>query len=188
MFPWQHIFESALMRNQPIQLRNDVIVTMFLNQSSQNFELSLEMILNTSLQNFSRIQCIWILPWQHILWRVLLTNWVLKISDDVTVTSFLNQSQQNCVFLLVMPRDISVQNLSKIGQETRKLQKMGKRHHYDVISKNSSAIFCVWVFFTHTYWCTKFQVDWMSDKEITGGGTKHPPPPMLRMTKKARAG
>ena len=107
MFPWQHIFESALMRNQPIQLSNDVTVTLFLNQSSQNFELSLEMIISTSVQNFSRIQC-FILPWQHIFWRVLLTNRVLKISDDVIVTSFLNQSQQNFVFLFVIPRGISV--------------------------------------------------------------------------------
>ena len=124
MFPWQHIFESALMRNQPIQLSSDVTLTLFLNHSSQNFELSLEMIISTSPQNFSRIQC-FILPWQHILWRVLLTNRVLKISDDVIVTSFLNQSQQIFVFLFVIPRGISVQNLSKIGQETNKLQKMG---------------------------------------------------------------
>ena len=40
MFPWQHIFELARMRNQPIQLSNVVTVTLFLNQSSQNFELS----------------------------------------------------------------------------------------------------------------------------------------------------
>ena len=50
MFPWQHIFESALMQNQPIQLSNDVTVTLFLNQPSQNFELSLEMIISTSVQ------------------------------------------------------------------------------------------------------------------------------------------
>ena len=31
MFPWQHIFELALMQNQPIQLSNDVTVTLFLN-------------------------------------------------------------------------------------------------------------------------------------------------------------
>ena len=36
--------------------------------------------------------------------------------------SFLNQSQQNLVFLFVIPRGISVQNLSKIGQEKKKLQ------------------------------------------------------------------
>ena len=66
MFPSQHIFESALMRNQPIQLSNDVTVTLFLDQSSQNSELSLEMIISTSVQDFSRIQCL-ILPWQHIL-------------------------------------------------------------------------------------------------------------------------
>ena len=56
MFPWQHIFESALMRNQPIQLSNDITVTLFLNRSSQNFELSSEMIISTSVKNFSRIQ------------------------------------------------------------------------------------------------------------------------------------
>ena len=56
MFPWQHIFESALMQNQPIQLSNDVTVTLFLNQSSQNFDLCLEMIIGTSVQNFSKIQ------------------------------------------------------------------------------------------------------------------------------------
>ena len=52
-----------------------------------------------------------------------LTNHVHKIIDDVIVTPFLNQSQQTFVFLFVIPRDISVQNLSKIGQETKKLQK-----------------------------------------------------------------
>ena len=52
-------------------------------------------------------------------------NRVLKLSDYVTVTSFLNQSQHNFVSLFVIPRSISVQNLSKIEQETKKLQKMG---------------------------------------------------------------
>ena len=33
---------------------------------------------------------------------LFLTNWVLKISDDVIVTSFLNQSQHNFVFLFVI--------------------------------------------------------------------------------------
>ena len=66
MFPWQHIFESALMQSQPIQLSNDVTVTLFLNQFLQNFELSLQVIISTSVQNFSRIQR-FILPWQHIL-------------------------------------------------------------------------------------------------------------------------
>ena len=46
-----------------------------------------------------------------------------KISDDVTVASFLNQSQQNFVLLVVILRSISVPKLSKIGQETEKLQK-----------------------------------------------------------------
>ena len=66
MFPWQHILESTLTQNQAIQLGNDITVTLFLNQSSQKFELFLEMIISTSVQNFSRIK-FFILPWQHIL-------------------------------------------------------------------------------------------------------------------------
>ena len=50
MCPWQHIFESALVRNQPIQLSNDVTVRLFLSQSLQNFALFLEMIINTSVK------------------------------------------------------------------------------------------------------------------------------------------
>ena len=56
---------------------------------------------------------------------VLLTNWVLKISDDVIVTSFLNQFQQKSVFFLLYQAASLYKNLSKIGQETKKLQKMG---------------------------------------------------------------
>ena len=82
------------------------------------------MISGTSLQNFSGSKC-FILPWQHILLIVLRQNQVIEIIDDVTVTSFCNQSQQNSVFLFLIPRSISAQNLSKIGQETKNLQKMG---------------------------------------------------------------
>ena len=160
MFPWQHIFKSAFMRNQPIQLSNDVAVTLFLNQSSQNFELSLEMTISTSVQNFSKIHG-FKLPWQHILWRVLLTNWVLKISDDVIATSFINQFQQKFVFLFVIPRSISVQNLSKIGQETKKLQKMGN----DVIV--TSFLTIAQQFFVCEYWLL-ISIDVTSFKLIEG--------------------
>ena len=51
------------------------------------------------------------------------------VCDDITVTSFCNQSQQNFVFLFVILGSISVGNLGRIGQETKKLQKRG----YDVI-------------------------------------------------------
>ena len=54
-----------------------------------------------------------------------MTNRVLKISDGVIVTSFLNQSQQNFVLLLVISGGISAQNLNEIGKETKKLQKIG---------------------------------------------------------------
>ena len=45
MFPWQHILETALMRNGAIQFSNDVTVKLFLNQSLQTFELFLEMVI-----------------------------------------------------------------------------------------------------------------------------------------------
>ena len=40
-----------------------------------------------------------LLPWQHFLGRVLRKDQVLQNSNDVTVTSFLNQSQYNFVIL-----------------------------------------------------------------------------------------
>ena len=124
MFPWQHILE------------NYVTVTLFLNQYLETFELFLEMISGTSVQNFRRKKC-FILPWQHILLRVLRQNRVIEIIDDLTVASFCCQSQQNFVFLFVIPRSIFVQNLSKIGQETKKLHK----GECDIVSKNSSIFF-----------------------------------------------
>ena len=59
MFPWQHILEIALMRNGAIQLSNYVTVTLFLNQSLQTFEVFLEMIGGTSVQNFSRTNALY---------------------------------------------------------------------------------------------------------------------------------
>ena len=79
------------------------------------------MISSTSVQNLSRKKC-FILPWQHILLRVLRQYQVLEISDNVTVTSFLINLNKILLFLFVIPKSISVQNLSKIGQETKKLK------------------------------------------------------------------
>ena len=73
-----------------IQLSNDVTVALFLNLSLQNFEVFLKMISSTSVQNFNRRKCS-ILPWQHILWRVLRQNWVLEISDDIIADFNLNK-------------------------------------------------------------------------------------------------
>ena len=106
MFPWQYILETALMRNGAIQLSNDINVTLFFNQSSQNFEVFLEIISKTSVQMFSSKKCS-ISKWQHSLLRVVRQNAVLEIIDDVTVTSFCKQSQQNFIFLFVIPRSIS---------------------------------------------------------------------------------
>ena len=184
MFPWQHIFELALMQNQPIQFSNDVTVTLFLNQSSQNFDLSLEMIISNSVQNFSRIQ-FFILPWQHILRRVLLTNWVLKISDDVTVTSFLNQSQQKFVFLFVVPRGISVQSLSKIGQEIKKWQEIGNDVIVTSFLKIAQQFFVCEYFLLIPIDVPSFKLIEGQIKELQG---VVPNTPGLRMTQKAPAG
>ena len=74
MFPWEHILETALMRNGATQLSNDVTVTLFLNQSLQNIEVFLEMTSSTCVQNFSRKKCFM----QYILSRVLRQNRVLE--------------------------------------------------------------------------------------------------------------
>ena len=161
------------MRNQPIQLSNDVTVTLFLYQSSQNFALCLEMTISTPVQNFNRIQ-FFILPWQHILWRLLLTNRVLKISDDVTVTPFLNQSQQNSVFCLLYQEA----SLCKIWAKSDKKQrscKNGKWRHCDVISKKSSAIFCAWVFLLIPIDVPSFKLIEGQIKELQGMGPNTPP-------------
>ena len=88
-------------------------------------------------------------------------------------------STKFCIFF-VIPKTLTVQNLSKIGQRS------GKWRHCDVISKNSSAIFCVWLFLL-------IPIDVLSFKLIEGQikelqGVVPNTPPGLRMTKKAQAG
>ena len=75
--------------------------------------------------------------------RVLRQNQVIEIIDDTSVTSLCNQSQQNFVFLFVIPRSISVQNLSKIGQETKKLQKMANDVIMTSFLKIAQHFFCL---------------------------------------------
>ena len=104
------------MRNVAIQLSNNVTVTLFLNQSLQNFEVFLEMISSITVKNFSRKKWL-ILKWQHILLRILRQIRVLEIIDDVTVTLLCNQFKQYFAFLFVITRSISVQNLRKIGKK-----------------------------------------------------------------------
>ena len=66
MCSWRHIPETELMQNRAIQISNDVTVMLFLDQSSQNFELFLEMINTTTAQNSGSKKC-FTLPRQHIL-------------------------------------------------------------------------------------------------------------------------
>ena len=52
MFPWQHILETVLRQTGAIQPSNYVTVTLLLNQSSEAFEMFLEMTSVTTVQNF----------------------------------------------------------------------------------------------------------------------------------------
>ena len=56
-----------------------------------------------------------LLPWQHFLGRVLRKDRVLQNSNDVTVTTFLNQCQHNFVIILEILSCTFVPDLSKIG-------------------------------------------------------------------------
>ena len=168
MLPWKHIFELALMRNQLIQLSNDVTVTLFLNQSSQNFELCLEMIISTSVQNFSEYNA------SYFHGNTFFEGYFWQIGYSKSVmTSLWRHVSINLKKILYFCLLYQEASLCKIWAKSDKKQRSCKKwkwRYCDVISKNSSAIFCVWVFFTHTYWCTKFQVDLRSDKGITGVG------------------
>ena len=101
----------------------------------------------------------------------LMLNQRIQLSNDVTVTLFLNQSSQNFAVLFVLTGSIPVQNLSKIRQETKKLQDREMTSLWHHSWKELSNFLCLSIF---SHWCIKFQVDWRSDKGITGGGTKHP--------------
>ena len=115
-----------------------------------------------------------------------MTNWVLKISDDVIVTSFLSQSQQNLVFLFVIPKGISVQNLSKIGLETKKLQKMGNDDIVTSFLKIAQQFFVCEYFLLIPIVVPSFKLIEVQIKELQGVVPNTPPG--LRMTKNARAG
>ena len=78
-------------------------------------------------------------------------NQVLEISDDVTVTSFLSQSQHNVLFLFVRPRSIFLQILSKIRQETKKLLKMGNDVIVTSFQKISQKFLCESCFYPYLF-------------------------------------
>ena len=64
-----------------------------------------------------------------------------------------------------------MQNLSKIGQETKKLQKMGN----DIISKNSSAIFVCEYFLLIPIDVASFKLIEGQIKELQGWNQTPPP-------------
>ena len=136
-------WKSTKVRSSPPN-SNAVTVTPFLSQTQHNVVILLEILSCTFVPKLSKIH----VPWKHSLETALMRNGTIQLSNGVTVTLFLNQSLLNfkvflevisstSLFSFVIPRSISVENLSKIRQETKKLQKMGK----DVISKNSSIFF-----------------------------------------------
>ena len=52
-------------------------------------------------------------PWQHILETALMQNGAIQLSNDVTVTLFLNESLQTFKLFLEMTSGTSVQNFSR---------------------------------------------------------------------------
>ena len=99
--------------------------------------------------------------------------------------SFLNQSQQNFVFLFVLPRAIFVQNLSKIRQETKKLQKMGNDIIVTSFLKIAQQFFVCEYFVLIPIDVPSFKLIEGQIKELQG---LVPNTPWLKMTKKAWAG
>ena len=89
IFPWQHTLETALIRNEAIQLSNYVTVTLFLNQSQQTFVILLEILSCTFVANLSKIT-LFMFPWQHILEKALMRNGAIQLSNYVTVTLILS--------------------------------------------------------------------------------------------------
>ena len=80
---------------------DDVTVTSFLNQSQQNVFISFEILGCSCVLNLSKIGLL-MFPWQHILDSVLMQNQAIQLSNDFTVTLFLNQCSQNFELFLEM--------------------------------------------------------------------------------------
>ena len=101
------------------------------------------------------------------------------------MASFLNQSQRNFVLLFVIPRGISLQNLSKIGQETKKLQKMGNDVIVMSFLKIAQQVFVCEYFLVIPIDVPSFKLIEGQIKELQGVVLNTSPG--LRMTKKGRA-
>ena len=109
MDPWR----KSAWEISGLQNSYDVTVTSFLNQSQQTFVILLEILRCTFVANLSKID-LFIFPWQNILETALIRNGAIQLSNYVTVTLFLNQSQQTFVILLEILSCTFVANLSKI--------------------------------------------------------------------------
>ena len=108
LLPWQHFLGRVLGKDQVLENSNDIIVTSFLNHSQHNFVILLEILSCSFVPNLSKIG-LFMFPRQHILETVLMRNGAIQLSNDVTVTLFLNQSLQNFEVFLEMIGSTSVQ-------------------------------------------------------------------------------
>ena len=92
---------------------------------------------------------------------------------------FFNQSQQILVILLKVLSCIFLPNLSKIGLLIFPWQHIFEGY-FRQMQFSKSVMTSLWRHFFinlnkfsyHTYWCTKFQVDWRSDKGLQEVGPK----------------
>ena len=112
LLSWQHFLGRVLRKDRILQNSNYITVTSFLNQSQHNFVILLETLSYTFVPNLSKIR-LFMFPWQHILETALMQNGAIQLSNDITVTLFLNQSLQHSEVFLEMIRSISVQNFSR---------------------------------------------------------------------------
>ena len=87
-------------------------MTTFPNKSQHNFVILLEILSCTFVPNLSK-SGLFMFPWQYILETALMKNGVIQLSNDVTVTLFLNQSLQTFEVFFEMISSTSVQNISR---------------------------------------------------------------------------
>ena len=132
-------------------------MTSFLNQPQNDFVILLEMLSCTFVPNLSKIG-LFMFPWQHILETALRQNGALQLSNDVTLTLFLNQSLQTFEGFLEMISGTSVQNFSRkkcfilpwqhillsVLRQNWVPEIIDNKHHCDVILQSVSK-FCIFV-------------------------------------------
>ena len=122
--------------------------------------------------------------WQHILETVLMRNWAIQLSNDVTVTLLLNQPLQTFEVLLEMVSGTSVQSFSRkkcfiFPWQHILLRVLRQNRVPEIIDDVTVRLFsaqskknCIFVCNTENHLCTKFEQNRTRNKEVAKNG-KH---------------